>query len=234
MASRAKLMFAALLLPFGFTLATSGQRFVIPPEWHQPLNQQELAFADRVTVALKRSADFPKIAKYRIGPGAPRAKQINAWERNMEIWVPVEMFRFVASDPTMLGFLLAHEAGHAKQEEIYGRSCNAAATLQASTFDWRGALGDIVGEAATGGADGASGAGAVIQQQVCEDNADAWAVKFMREAGLDAAGGIRLITKFSQWNGDAGWRSLTQQFTSDHFINELRIAHLTKLILRGK
>ncbi|PYR29238.1 MAG: hypothetical protein DMF92_12385, partial [Acidobacteria bacterium] len=154
MASRAKLMFAALLLPFGFTLATSGQRFVIPPEWHQPLNQQELAFADRVTVALKRSADFPKIAKYRIGPGAPRAKQINAWERNMEIWVPVEMFRFVASDPTMLGFLLAHEAGHAKQEEIYGRSCNAAATLQASTFDWLGALGDIVGEAATGGADG--------------------------------------------------------------------------------
>jgi len=234
MDSRAKLMFAALLLPFGVTLATSGQQFVIPPEWHQALNQQELAFVSRVTVALERSADFPKVAKYRIGPGAPPAKQINAWEQNREIWVPVEMFRFVASDPMMLGFLLAHEAGHAKQKEIYGQSCNAAAKFQASTFDWVGALGDIVGEAATGGADGASGAGAVIQQQACEDNADAWAVKFMREAGLDAAGGIRLITKFSESNGDAGWRSLTQQFTSDHSIGELRIAHITALIRRGK
>src|SRR2546426_7361889 len=46
-------------------------------------------------------------------------------------------------------FLLAHEAGHAKQKEIYGQSCNAAAKFQASTFDWVGALGDIVGEAAT-------------------------------------------------------------------------------------
>ena len=233
MHSRAKLMFAALLLPFGFTLATNGQQFVIPPEWHQALNQQELALASRVTDALERSADFPKVAKYRIGPGAPRKKQINAWERHMEIWVPVEMFRFVASDPTMLGFLLAHEAGHAKQEEIYGRSCNAAATFQASTFDWVGAVGDIVGEAATGEADGASRAGAIIQQQACEDNADVWAVKFMREAGLDAAGGIRLITKFSESNGDAGWRSLTQQFTSDHSINALRIAHITALIRRG-
>ncbi len=234
MHSRATLMFAALLLPFGFTLATSGQQFVIPPEWHQALNSQELALASGVTVALERSADFPKVAKYRIGPGAPPAKQINAWEQNREIWVPVEMFRFVASDPMMLGFLLAHEAGHAKQKEIYGQSCNAAAKFQASTFDWVGALGDIVGEAATGGADGASRVGAVIQQQACEDNADAWAVKFMREAGLDAAGGIRLITKFSESNGDAGWRSLTQQFTSDHSIGELRIAHITALIRRGK
>jgi len=227
-------MFAALLLPFGFSLATSGQQFVIPPEWHQPLNQQELAFANRVTVALERSADFPKVAKYRIGPGAPPAKQINAWEQNMEIWVPVEMFRFVASDPMMLGFLLAHEAGHAKQEEIYGQSCNAAAKFQGSTFDWVQELGDIVGEAATGGAEGASRAGAVIQQQVCEDNADVWAVKFMREAGLDAAGGIRLITKFSESNEDAAWRFLTQQFTSDHSVGKLRIAHITKLMRRGK
>jgi len=96
-------------------------------------------------------------------------------------------------------------------------------------------LANVVGGAVTGGADGALKATATIQKQACEDNADAWAVKLMREAGLDPSGGIRLFTKMSQLvNTNAGWRYFTQQFTSDHSIDEVRIAHITTLILQGK
>src|SRR6266851_2168530 len=53
----------------------------------------------------------------------------------------------------------------------------------------------------------------IAQKQACEDNADAWAVHFMRQTrGADPNGGIRLFNKFSEQR----WQSLTQQFTSDH------------------
>src|SRR5712691_5695948 len=74
---------ASVALLFGLTVVTMEQQSVIPAAWHQPLNPQELSYANRVIAVLKRSAYFPKVAKYHIGPGAPPQKQINAWERNM-------------------------------------------------------------------------------------------------------------------------------------------------------
>ncbi len=50
-----------------------------------------------------------------------------------------------------------------------------------SKFDRVRALADIAGGAATQGATGAARAAANMQRQVCEDNADAWAVKFISD-----------------------------------------------------
>jgi|SRR6267142_442312 len=204
---------------------------MIPAAWHQPLSQQEIALTSRVIAALKRAPNYPRVTKYQPLLGAPPQKQLNAWEQDMEITVPVEMFRFVERDPPMLEFLIAHEAGHAKQQEIYGQNCYTATNVEMSKCDWFRALGDVVGGAVTGGTDGALRATAILQKQACEDNADAWAVQFMREAGLDATGGIRLFTKFAELaNRSGGWRYFTQQFTSNHSISELRIAHIAALI----
>lgn len=204
----------------------------IPEEWHQPANEQERQFANRIVAALKHAPDFPKVKAWRMPVGIRGPRQINAWESNGVITLPVEMFRFVEDDASALAFLLAHEAGHAKQEEIYGQSCYSAGKVKMSKFDWVRALADIAGGAATQGAGGAATALANVQKQACEDNADAWAVKFMRGAGLDPAGGIALFSKFMQLRGKPGWQHFAQQFTSDHSIDEVRIAHVTALILR--
>lgn len=209
----------------------------VPAEWHQPLTQQEIAFANEVIAALKSAPDFPRITKYHMEPGWPLEKQINAYEQNMEITVPVEMFRLVKIDPSMFAFLLAHEAGHAKQEEKYGESCYTAGNVQFSKFDWLRTLGDVVGAALQGsrgggartGLSGAGDALAVMQKQACEDNADGWAVHFMRETrGADPNGGIRLFNLLSELR----WQPLTAQFTSDHSIDVVRIAHVLTLILQ--
>src|SRR5437879_5910966 len=143
----------------------------------------------------------------------------------MEITVPVEMIRFLADDPAAFAFLLAHEAGHAKQQELYGSTDKAPMT----TFDRFRSLGNIALGAKTNGASGAVAGFSNGRKQTKEDGADAWAVKFMRGAGLDVTGGIRMFAKLrGVWGG--AWRS---QFAQDHSINELRIAHVTALILKG-
>src|SRR5947209_11806108 len=96
----------------------------VPPEWHQRITDVEKTWLGRVLVAIERVPDFPKLAapvhiKYGTGP----TRQINAWEQNHEISVPIEMIRFLKGDSSALAFLLAHEAGHAKQEDEYGESC---------------------------------------------------------------------------------------------------------------
>jgi hypothetical protein len=206
----------------------------MPAAWHLPLTSQEVQFAGQVMGRLMRAPDFPKLKGWHVNPGSPPERQINAFEQSKEIFVPVEMFRFTEDDPSVFTFLIAHEAGHAKQEEIYGQSCYTAGSIQMSKFDWIRALADIAGGAATQGAGGATTAAVNMQKQACEDNADAWAVRFMREAGLDATGGIRLFEKLMQLPSRPGWQHFAEQFTSDHSINELRIAHVTALILQKR
>src|SRR5215471_10786920 len=53
---------------------------------------------------------------------------------------------------------------------------------------------DIAGAGATQGWAGTATSAANIQKQACEDHADAWAVRFTREAGIDPQGGVRLTT----------------------------------------
>ncbi len=204
----------------------------IPAEWHQPLSEQEREFARRIMGALTRAPDFPKLKGWYTPTGTRPEMQINAWEENMQITVPVEMFHFLRDDPQALAFLIAHEAGHAKQQEIYGQSCYTARNVKMSKFDWVRALADIAGGAATQGAGGAATALSNVQKQACEDNADAWAVKFMRQARIDPAGGIRFFSKLRQWNATPGLQHFVQQFMSIHSIEEVRIAHVTALILR--
>lgn len=184
--------------------------------------------------SLMRAPEFPKLKGWYVQPGYPPEKQINAFERDKQIFIPVETLRFLRDDPSALTFLIAHEAGHAKQEEIYGQSCYTAGNVKMSKFDWVRALADVAGGAATQGSSGAFGAMANMQKQACEDGADAWAVKFMREAGLDATSGLRLFEKFMQLPSRPGWQHFAEQFTSDHSINELRIAHITALILQKR
>jgi len=204
----------------------------IPREWHQPPSQEELQFAGQLMRTLVQAPDFPKLKGWSIATGTTPAGQINAYEQGKQIFIPVEMFRFLKDDPGTLTFLIAHEAGHAKQEEIYGESCYTAKNVKMSKFDWVRALGDIAGAAATKGADGATAAAGNIQKQACEDNADAWGVRFMREAGLDPASGIRLFNKLDTVSRNVGWQVLTSQFFSDHSINVVRVAHITALILQ--
>jgi hypothetical protein len=116
------------------------QRNPIPAAWHQPLTQPEGQLMSRVIQSLKTALDYPHVMKYHPLLNTPLPRQINAWESNMEICLPVEMFRFVERDPSMLEFLLAHEAGHAKQQELYGQNCYTANNVQFSKFDWFGAL----------------------------------------------------------------------------------------------
>ncbi len=95
--------------------------------------------------ALKRATDFPKVKAWYMRPGTRPEIQIqnNAWEQNVQITVPVEMFRFLGDDPQAFTFLHAHGAGHAKQEEIYGQSCYTARNVKTSKFDWVRARADI-------------------------------------------------------------------------------------------
>ena len=210
-------------------IPTFGQ---IPKQWHQPPSQEELQFAGQLMRSLMQAPDFPTLKGWNISPGSPPEMQINAYERGKEIFLPVEMFRFLKDDPGALTFLIAHEAGHAKQEEIYGESCYTAKNMKMSKFDWVRTLGDVAGGAATKGVDGAATAAANVQKQACEDNADAWGVRFMREAGLDAASGIRLFNRLDAISQNAGWQGLATQFFSDHSINPVRVAHITALILQ--
>jgi predicted Zn-dependent protease len=136
---------------------------------------------------------------------------------------------------TRLPFLIAHEAGHAKQEEQYGQSCYTAGNVEFSKFDWFRTLADVTGatfqgfkaDGGKGGALGAASALAVAQKQACEDNADAWAVRLMRQTrGADPNGGVRLFNKFTEYR----WQSLTEQFTAGHSIDLVRIGHVLALI----
>jgi len=205
----------------------------LPAEWHQQLNQQEGAWASQIIRVLKGVPDFPKVTGIVAQPGVPPQMQINAWEQGMKITIPVEMVRFLEDDPNAFAFLVAHEAGHAKQEEIYGQSCYTANNVAMSKFDWVRTLADVAGGAATGGAQGAAAATANIQKQACEDNADTWAVHFLRQTGgADPTGGLRLFSRLRQFSGFAGWKSLTEQFTATHSIDEVRIAHISALLLR--
>ena len=217
-----------VLVLFAAALPSFGQG--IPAQWHQPLTPQETAWASRMVAILKSAQDFPKVKIFHVFPGASPEMQFNAWEQNMEVYIPVEIFRFIESDPNAFAFLVAHEAGHAKQEEIYGQSCYTASNVTMSQLDWDRAVRDIAGGAAAHGAAGAAHAAANAQKQACEDNADAWAVRFTREAGLDPAGGVHLFSKLMQISADLNWQPFTEQFTSDHSISEERIAHITALI----
>ena len=66
--------------------------------------------------------------------------------------------------PIHQGALLAHEAGHAKQEERYGQSCYTAGNVQFSKFDWFRTFSDVAGAALegprAGGTRGAAGGSA--------------------------------------------------------------------------
>jgi hypothetical protein len=93
---------------------------------------------NQVTRALRSVPDFPRLATpvhLQSGTKDP-GWQINAWEQNRQITVPVEMIRFLESDVSAFAFVLAHEAGHAKQEEKYGQSCYTATNIEVSKFDW--------------------------------------------------------------------------------------------------
>jgi len=201
----------------------------IPADWHQPLGEQEKQSTREIIEKLRQAPDFPKVERWNLIVNAPENSQINAWETNKQVFVPVEMVRFVKDDQQAFAFLLAHEAGHAKQEELYGQSCYTARNVRYSKFDWFRALADVAGAAATKGVTGAGTALANMQKQVCEDNADAWAVKFTRGAGFDPSAGMRLFEKFQQLHG-TNWQQLAQQFSSDHSIEPVRIAHIAVLI----
>jgi Zn-dependent protease with chaperone function len=228
---------AAVKIGF-WACALSASAFAqIPASWHQPLSQQERiqygwGGPNTPVTALRRVPDFPKVRILAV-PGdvvkknASPNMQINAWENKMVIFVPVEMIRWL-NDQQMLTFLIAHEAGHAQQEQLYGQSCYTAPNVKFSTFDVLRSLGDIAGGAATKGGSGAAESLANLKMQACEDDADARAVKLMREAGLDPSAGIRLFTKLQQLQGTY-WQALAQQFTSDHSIGPVRIAHIAIL-----
>jgi hypothetical protein len=212
----------------------------IPPQWHQKLTDREKAWASQIVNALRAVPEFPKLAApVHLRSGVEPRMQINAWEENREITVPVEMLRFLESDPSAFAFLLAHEAGHAKQEELYGQSCYTANNVEFSKFDWFRTLADVAGAAVQGwkegggraGAGGAADALAIAQKQACEDNADAWGIRFLRRTrGADLNGAIRFFDKLT----DFRWQSLTEQFTSDHSIDVVRIGHVLALIQQGR
>lgn len=209
----------------------------IHASWHQPLSQQERiqygwGSDNRPLAALRHAPDFPKVRILAVTgdvvrTNAPLDMQINAWENKMVIFVPVEMIRWL-NDQQMLAFLIAHEAGHAQQEQLYGQSCYTAPNVNFSTFDALRSLGDIAGGAAAKGGAGAAESLANMRKQTCEDDADARAVKLMREAGLDPSAGIRLFTKIQQLQG-TNWQAMAQQFTSNHSIGPVRIAHIAIL-----
>jgi hypothetical protein len=69
----------------------------IPESWHQPISQQELLWCKKVGVPLHQTPDWPKTEKpdVLIITGAQPNMQINAWERGMKIYVPVEMIRWL-------------------------------------------------------------------------------------------------------------------------------------------
>jgi hypothetical protein len=207
-------------------------RQVVPQAWHQPITRQEFEVVGRIVHALQRSPEFPKVRHLLVFPEARSDWQFNAWEQNMTIFLPVEMLRLLENqgDPLMLAFLLAHEAGHAKQEELYGTSCYAATDLKMSKFDWFRSLADVVGAGITQGWKGAGTSATILQQQACEDHADVWAVRFTREAGIDPTGGIRLSNLFTKLFQQPGWQGVTQQFVANHSISPLRAAHVQVLI----
>jgi len=197
----------------------------------------------KIVQLLEHTPDFSNFKKWHLFAGAPANMQINAWEHDMQIFLPIEMFRFVWSEgaPGLarqqseeLAFLLAHEAGHAKQEEIYKTSCYQAKNVKMDKYDHLRSLADLVGAMSTQGLKGAELSQESKQKQVCEDHADAWAVRFTREAGFDPAGGTRLFTKMSQAFGQPGWKALTQQFVSDHSVDAVRIAHISLMIKMEK
>jgi Zn-dependent protease with chaperone function len=230
----------ALALAGAITASGSAQQ-TIPPQWHQRLTDRERAWTSQVVDALRTVPDFPKLAApVHLRYGVEPRMQINAWEQGREITVPVEMLRFLESDASAFAFLLAHEAGHAKQEEMYGQSCyTAVGQYKFSTFDWTRTFADIAGAAIEGlrnggarnGGAGAAEAMSIAQKQACEDNADAWGVHFLRRTrGADLNGATRFFDKLMKLE----WQSLTQQFTSDHSIDVVRIAHVAALIANGK
>src|SRR5215467_5165306 len=88
---------------------------------------------------------------------------------------------------------------------------------------------DIAGAGATQGWAGTATSAANIQKQACEDHADAWAVRFTREAGIDPQGGVPLLNAFAKLQ-QPGWLGFAQQFISDHSISALRIVHVVALI----
>jgi predicted Zn-dependent protease len=215
-------------------IALSSSAFAqIPDSWHRPITQQELQWCRRVGVPLHQTPDWPKTPEkpdVLILTGVQANMQINAWEKGMKIYVPVEMIRWLEQnlDQQAYAFLIAHEAGHAQQEQLYGQSCYTAPNVNFSTFDVLRSLGDIAGGAATKGGTGAAESLANMKKQTCEDDADARAVKLMREAGLDPTAGLRLFTKLQRLQG-TNWQAMAQQFTSDHSIGPVRIAHIAIL-----
>jgi hypothetical protein len=52
----------------------------------------------------------------------------------------------------------------------------------------------------------------------------------MKEARLDPNGGIRLFNRIMSLHNIADWHFYASQFTSDHSIEPLRIAHIESLI----
>jgi hypothetical protein len=93
----------------------------------------------------------------------------------------------------------------------------------------------VVGGAITNGAEGAAQAATVMQNRPVRTTPDAWAVRLLRQAGLDPAGGVRLSTKmFELFSQNSDWHYYTQQFTSSHSIDPVRIAHISTLIARGQ
>jgi len=208
----------------------------LPAQWHQRLTDRETTWVGQIVNALRAAPEFPKLAApVHLRYGVEPEWQINAWEQNREITVPVEMIRFLQGDTQAFAFLIAHEAGHAIQEQKYGQSCYTAANVEFSKFDWFRTLTDVAGATiqgfrSDGGSAatlGAANALAIAQKQACEDNADAWAVRLMRQTrGGDASGGIRLFNKLMEHQ----WQSLSEQFTSDHSIDLVRIGHVIALI----
>lgn len=231
-----------LWLTFLFAQSVSAQ---VPQEWHTPPNRDELMQLSLIVRELKQAPDLPAIKKWHLFHEARPDWQINAWERDMQIYLPIEMFRFIwppeegTPGPSRMAreeiaFLLAHEAGHAKQEEVYKTSCYEAKNVQMDKYDHLRSLADILGAASTNGLKGLELSQENKQKQICEDHADAWAVRFTREAGFDPSGGIRLFTKMSQAFGRPGWKGLTQQFISAHSVDAVRIAHISLMIQTKK
>jgi len=238
---RRTLLVVVALVGAGPMSESSLAQQTIPPQWHQKLTDREKAWTSQVVNALRAVPDFPHLAApvhIKYGEREP-LRQINAFEEDRQITVPVEMLRFLESDPSAFAFLLAHEAGHAKQEEKYGQSCYAAGNVEFSKFDWFRTLADVAGATVKGlkdggareGAGGALNALGAAQKQACEDNADAWGIHFLRQTrGADLNGAIRMFNKLTEFR----WQSLTEQFTSDHSIDVVRIGHVLALIQQDR
>lgn len=169
--------------------------------------------------------------QHEIYPALVNNSEINAWAvnfdmRNSLLCIPVAMVQFMGDAEGELGFIIAHEVGHAVDD-----ACKTQ-TGRVAVANSRNSLGAFLG-GLLGGEQGAASASAISQQRGCEARADAIGFQISTAAGYSPYAAAGAFGRLEMYTGDTSTGVLARlvDLGRDHPMTPDRIKHMRMILM---